>query len=379
MVVLEDGTHFHGTAFGSLGESTGEMVFNTSMTGYQEILTDPSYKGQIVTMTYPLIGNTGVNREDMESATPKVEGFVVREYCKEFSNWRAEESLGSFLEENGVNGVEGIDTRALTKHIRTAGAMRAIVSTTDLNKTRLIEKVKDAPGLIGRDLVKEVTCPIPYRYDPGPGPDPWLPVSPDDRPPVMNGDQVFSVVALDFGAKRNILKILHRLGCEITVVPATSSAEEILSYHPDGIFLSNGPGDPQGVPYAVDTVRELLGQKPLYGICLGHQILGLAMGGSTFKLKFGHRGANQPVKDLKTGRISITAQNHGFCVDLDSLDESLIQVTHVNLNDRTLEGMIHRRLPVYSVQYHPEASPGPHDARSVFHGFLEAMSRERNA
>ncbi|NIQ38913.1 MAG: glutamine-hydrolyzing carbamoyl-phosphate synthase small subunit [Proteobacteria bacterium] len=379
MVVLEDGTSFEGTSFGSFGERTGEIVFNTSMTGYQEILTDPSYKGQIVTMTYPLIGNCGVNPEDMESDLPYVEGFVVKEYSDGFSNWRGRMSLGAFLKDHHVMGVQGVDTRALTRIIRTAGAMRAIISTEDLDHKRLLEKVRDAPTLIGRDLVKEVSCVSPYRWDPGFGDDRWDPLRPEEGFPPVIGDREFSVVTMDFGVKRNILKMLHALGCVITVVPANTSAEEILSYDPDGVFLSNGPGDPEGVPYAVDTVKELLGRKPIFGICLGHQILGLVMGARTFKMKFGHRGANQPVKTLKTERVNITTQNHGFCVDAASLDQNVIETTAVNLNDGTLEGMRHRWLPVYSVQFHPEASPGPHDAGYLFQSFIEDMARGRNA
>jgi len=378
LVVLEDGTSFEGTSFGSFGERTGEIVFNTSMTGYQEILTDPSYKGQIVTMTYPLIGNYGVNAEDMESETPQVEGFVVKEYSEYYSNWRGKTSLRAFLEKYNVVSIEGIDTRALTKHIRTAGAMKAIISTEDVSRNRLLEKVKGTPSLIGRDLVREVTCTKPYCWSPDPNEDQWLHTLPDKNSNPILRDAVFSVVAMDFGLKRSILKMLHAHGCAITVVPANTSAGEILSYGPDGIFLSNGPGDPEGVPYAVDTAKELLGQKPIYGICLGHQLLGLAMGGKTFKLKFGHRGANQPVKDLKTGRVSITTQNHGFCVDTNTLDKRAIEVTAINQNDGTLEGMRHRWLPVHSVQFHPEASPGPHDAGYLFRGFVEDMTERKN-
>jgi carbamoyl-phosphate synthase small subunit len=379
MVVLEDGTSFEGISFGSFGERTGEIVFNTSMTGYQEILTDPSYKGQIVTMTYPLIGNCGVNPEDMESDAPQVEGFVVKEYSDGFSNWRGRMSLGAFLKDHDVIGVQGIDTRALTRLIRTAGAMRAIISTEDLDQKTLLEKVRTAPTLLGRDLVKEVSCVNPYRWDPGSGDDRWGPLPSEEGFPPVIGDGEFSVVTMDFGVKRNILKMLHALGCVITVVPANTPAEEILSYDPDGIFLSNGPGDPEGVPYAVDTVKELLGRKPICGVCLGHQILALVMGAKTFKMKFGHRGANQPVKSLKTQQVSITTQNHGFCVDIASLDQKVIAITAVNLNDGTLEGMRHRWLPIYSVQFHPEASPGPHDAGYLFRGFIEDMARGRNA
>ena len=364
-VALEDGTIFEGTSFGAPGEKTGEVVFNTSMTGYQEILTDPSYKGQIVTMTYPLIGNYGVNEEDVESTQPYVEGFIIREYSSIPSNWRAQGDLGQFLKNRGIIGIEGVDTRALTKHIRTAGAMKAIISTEDMNKDRLIEKAKASPGLVGQDLVKEVSCSAPY---------PWksqFPVS--YQLPFTSRDHRYRIIAMDFGIKPNILRLFESFGCDITVVPANTRADEILSSHPEGIVLSNGPGDPEGVPYAVETTRELIGKKPIFGICLGHQILGLALGGRTYKLKFGHHGGNHPVKDLTKGKVSITAQNHGFCVDIDSLRDEHIESTHINLNDQTLEGMRHRELPIISIQFHPEASPGPHDARYLFEDFIEMM------
>jgi len=365
LIALEDGTIFEGTAFGALGEKTGEVVFNTSMTGYQEILTDPSYKGQIVTMTYPLIGNYGVNHEDVESIQPSVEGFIIREYSPIPSNWRAQGNLGQFLKNCGIMGIEGVDTRALTKHIRTAGAMKAIISTEDVNTDRLIEKAKASPGLIGRDLVKEVSCSAPY---------PWENKFPATNQPLFSPrDHRYRVIAMDFGIKHNILRLVESLGCEITVVPANTTADEILSSNPDGILLSNGPGDPEGVPYAIETTRELMGKKPIFGICLGHQILGLALGGRTYKLKFGHHGGNHPVKDLTKGKVSITAQNHGFCVDIGSLRDEDIEATHVNLNDQTLEGMRHRELPIISIQFHPEASPGPHDARYLFEDFIEMM------
>jgi carbamoyl-phosphate synthase small subunit len=365
IIALEDGTFFEGTSFGALGEKTGEVVFNTSMTGYQEILTDPSYKGQIVTMTYPLIGNYGVNEDDVESMKPHVEGFIIREYSSIQSNWRAQGNLGQFLKDHGIIGIEGVDTRALTKHIRTAGAMKAIISTVDMNKDRLIEKAKASPGLIGRDLVKEVTCSTPY---------PWKSRFPASSRPLFNPrDYRYRVVSMDFGIKHNILRILDSLGCDITVVPASTTAVEILSAHPNGIVLSNGPGDPEGVSYAIETARDLIGQRPILGICLGHQILGLALGGRTYKMKFGHHGANHPVKDLTKGKVIITAQNHGFCVDINTLRRKEIEATYVNLNDQTLEGMRHRELPMSSIQFHPEASPGPHDARYLFEDFMEMM------
>jgi carbamoyl-phosphate synthase small subunit len=374
ILALEDGTLFEGWSFGFPGEKTGEVVFNTSMTGYQEVLTDPSYKGQIVMMTYPLIGNYGVNEEDIESQGPKVEGFIIKEHSPFFSNWRGDMPLSDYLIYHRVMGVEGMDTRALTKHIRLAGAMKAILSTEDLHRDRLIEKAKESPGLIGRDLVKEVTCEKAYLWT-------ELSATPFShsllRPP--NTHFRPKVIVLDFGVKYNILRSLRAWDCEIFVLPASSSIESILSYHPDGILLSNGPGDPEGVPYAIETVRQLIGEKPILGICLGHQLLGLAFGGRTFKLKFGHRGANQPVKDLKTGRVMITSQNHGFCVAPDSLDPDEIELTQINLNDQTLEGMKHKRLPIFSVQYHPEASPGPHDTQILFGEFVRMMELHSNA
>jgi len=390
ILALEDGTIFEGEHFGATGESVGEVVFNTSMTGYQEILTDPSYKGQIVTMTYPLIGNYGCNAEDFESSGPKVEGFVVREYSAYYSNWRANWRLSDFLEKHYIMGIQGVDTRALTKRLRISGVMNGVLSTTDLNPESLVEKAKAFPGLKGLDMVKHVTCQSSY---------PWRNVEPITAFPPSNNNRKdkddlqltfdfdslnnspaehqFRVVAMDFGVKLNILRLLHGYGCDVTVVPAKTSADEILALNPDGIFLSNGPGDPEGVPYAIETVRRLIGMKPIFGICLGHQILGLAFGGSTYKLKFGHRGANQPVKDLATGKVDITAQNHGFCVDIESLNGKKVKITHINLNDNTLEGMEHEELPIFSVQYHPEASPGPHDADYLFERFIEFMKSDK--
>ncbi len=368
VLALEDGTVFEGRSFGFCGEKTGEVVFNTSMTGYQEILTDPSYKGQIVTMTYPLIGNYGINREDIESQEPKVEGFIVKENSSVFSNWRGDHSLSDYLNSHRIMGVEGMDTRAITRHIRLAGAMKATLSTDDFDRDHLIEKAKTSPGLIGRDLVKEVTCEKPF---------PWTNKNDSQflnhhSPPSTLHFRP-KVVALDYGVKYNILRSLCDWNCEVTVLPASSSAEFILSHLPDGILLSNGPGDPEGIPYAIETIRQLIGKKPIFGICLGHQLLGLALGGRTFKLKFGHRGANQPVKDLRTGKVMITSQNHGFSVDPNSLDPAEIELTQMNLNDQTLEGMRHKRLPIFSVQYHPEASPGPHDTQDLFGEFIRMM------
>ena len=370
ILALEDGAIFEGWPFGFLGEKTGEVVFNTSMTGYQEILTDPSYKGQIVIMTYPLIGNYGINQEDIESQGPKVEGFVVKENSSIFSNWRGDKSLSDYLIRHGIMGVEGMDTRAITKHIRLRGAMKAVLSSEDLDRNRLIEKAKASPGLIGRDLVKEVTCGKSFSWASGKDSQFSSPYLPPTPPPFRP-----KVVALDYGVKYNILRSLCDSNCEVTVLPASSSAETILSHHPDGILLSNGPGDPEGVPYAIETVRQLVGKKPIFGICLGHQLLGLALGGRTFKLKFGHRGANQPVKDLITGKVMITSQNHGFCVDPNSLDPAEVEFTQINLNDQTLEGMRHKRFPIFSVQYHPEASPGPHDTQYLFEEFIKMMEK----
>ncbi len=371
ILALEDGTVYEGESFGAEGECDGEVVFNTSMTGYQEILTDPSYKGQIVTMTYPLIGNYGVNAADVESAGPQVAGFVVKEYCALPSNWRSNEPLGSYLERHGVVGIQGVDTRALTRHIRTRGAMRSVLSTTDLNVDSLVQKAKESPGLVGRDLVKEVTCKEPYHWTEG------LYDVLKGEARRMQDEARYRVAAYDFGIKSNILRYLVERGCDVTVFPADAPAEQLLDTKPDGIFLSNGPGDPEPIRYAIDNVRKLIHERPTFGICLGHELIGLALGGKIIKLKFGHRGANQPVKDLKTRKVEITSQNHGFAVDLDSMERDSIELTHVNLNDNTLEGMRHRELPVFCVQYHPEASAGPHDSEYLFDSFAKLMDEGR--
>ena len=356
LLVLSNGKFFRGTVFGSAGETIGEVCFNTSMTGYQEILTDPSYCGQIVTMTYPHIGNYGVNPEDMESDRIQVAGFVVREGSDIPSNFRATQSLPEFLREREIVGIQGIDTRALTRLIRDEGAMNGIISAIDLDPESLLKKVRQAPSMTGQDLARVVTRQSWEIWK-------------------ANHDAAsFKVVAVDFGIKYNILRQLADHGCETTIVPAQTSAEDILALNPDGIFLSNGPGDPAAVSYAIETVRHLLGKKPVFGICLGHQILALARGAKTYKLKFGHRGGNHPVKHLATGKIEITSQNHGFAVDVDSLPNT-IEPTHWNLNDQTLEGFRCTDLPAFSVQYHPEASPGPHDARYLFQNFTHLMEQ----
>lgn len=365
-LALENGMVFTGEAFGADGEVTGEVVFNTSLSGYQEIFTDPSYNGQIVTMTYPLIGNYGINNDDMESAQPQVRGVIVREYFEFHSNFRATESLGAWLRRYNILAVQGLDTRMLTKLLRTDGAMRGVLSTVDMDETSLLVKVHASTRMYGLDLATGVSCREPYDWD-----------GIDSTPFALKAegihDRQFNVVAYDYGIKRNILRRLASYGCNVTVVPMSLPAEEVLNHDPDGIFLSNGPGDPSAVKVAIQNIKKLIGKKPIFGICLGHQLTWLALGGKTFKLKFGHRGGNHPVKHLLTKKIEITSQNHGFAVDPESLDSNLVQVTHENLNDGTNEGFRHLELPLFCVQYHPEASPGPHDSDYLFHDFITMM------
>jgi carbamoyl-phosphate synthase small subunit len=357
LLALEDGRTFRGRSWAAEGEACGEMVFNTSMTGYQEVLTDPSYAGQIVCMTYPLIGNYGVNQADEESARPWVEGFVVREASRVASNWRLDETLDDYLRRWKIVAIEGIDTRALVRHIRDKGAMRACISTVDLDEASLVEKALNSPPMENRELASVVTTDAPYTFK-------------------SEGDERFHVVCYDFGVKRNSLRQLAKLGCRITVVPAATQADEVLAMKPDGIFLSNGPGDPASMNKEVEQIRELIKTSvPTFGICFGHQLLGRAFGGKTFKLAFGHRGGNQPVKDIEEGGVEITSHNHGFAVSADSLPGD-VEVTHINLNDQCVEGMRHRSLPIISVQYHPEAAPGPHDAEHHFRRFIDLMDRK---
>jgi carbamoyl-phosphate synthase small subunit len=364
-LALEDGTVYTGRAFGHAGETTGEVVFNTSMTGYQEVLTDPSYQGQIVTMTYPLIGNYGVTGEDCESRDPHVAGFIVRENAVHPSNFRAEGDLNAYLTKHRIVGIEGIDTRSLVRRLRVRGAMMGVLSATDLDDASLVAKARALPGMEGCDLVREVVPANGYEWDQAglaPLAQTMLPARPASH----------HVVALDYGMKWNIPRCLVQVGCKVTVLPGTAKPADVLDRKPDGIFLSNGPGDPAAVGYAIETVKGLLGKKPIFGICLGHQLLGHAMGGKTYKLKFGHRGANHPVLNQRTGKVEITTQNHGFTVDIESLSRD-VELTHINLNDRTLEGMRHTKLPIFSVQYHPEASAGPHDSSYLFEEFRRLM------
>ena len=396
LLALEDGLVLRGRSFTGPGESLGEVVFNTAMTGYQEILTDPSYKGQIVTMTYPLMGNYGVNPQDLESRGVQVEGFIVKEYHPYPSNWRSRGNLAAYLKAHGKLGVEGLDTRAITKRLREVGAMRGIVSTEDLDPDSLVRRARELPSMDGLDLVPLVTCKAPYWWDEGVVEEgargQWAPLqsSPTPPPPTpyreLGGESGAAdlealwrqrsgkkVVLYDYGVKYNIIRKLKARGLEVLVVPATTPAAAVLQLQPAGIVLSNGPGDPAAVTYAIENVRQCLGARPLFGICLGHQLMGLALGGRTFKLKFGHRGANQPVKNLLSGRVEITSQNHGFAVDLESIPDPEVELTHFNLNDGTLEGLRHLRLKAFSVQYHPEASPGPHDADYLFDEFLKIV------
>ena len=369
ILILEDGTVFKGENFGASGEVSGEIVFNTSMTGYQEIITDPSYNGQIVVMTYPEIGNYGTNSSDLESIHPFARGLIVREYWPIPSNWRSQKTLDSFLRDHNIIGIQGVDTRELTTKIRQDGAQKSYLSTEDFDIDSLRNKVLSSPGIVGMDLVSEVSCGKPFKWNDSSGD--WVSES-RQRP-----DTNYRVVAYDYGIKSNIMRRLYGLGCDLTVVPASTSADEILSMDPDGIFLSNGPGDPEPLTYAIDNIRKLIGKKPIFGICLGHQIISLALGGKTFKLKFGHRGGNQPVKNFKTGKVEITSQNHGFAVAPDSLGKD-VEITHLNLNDDTVEGLRHKEYPLFSVQYHPESSPGPHDSAYLFEDFIELMKENKS-
>ena len=366
-LALEDGRVFCGKAFGAAGERSGELVFNTSMTGYQEVLTDPSYRGQIVTMTCPEIGNYGTNSADCESSAPQVEGFVVREVSVLPSNWRATQGLPQYLREHGIPGISDIDTRALTRHIRTRGAMRAVLSSVDRDQESLVRKARNAPRLADRDLVADVTCGNTFEWRESRDPS-WI-----SDPGLAAAERPLHCVVYDFGVKYNILRLLRECGFRLTVVPASLPAADALALNPEAIFLSNGPGDPSVPSYAIETVGRLIGKAPIFAICLGHQIAALALGGTTFKLKFGHRGANHPVQDLRTGKVAVTSQNHGYAVDPDSLP-STVETTHLNLNDQTCEGFVHRDARLLAVQYHPEASPGPHDSLGLFREFLDLNS-----
>jgi carbamoyl-phosphate synthase small subunit len=375
ILALEDGRVFKGRAAGARTRRGGEVVFNTSITGYQEVFTDPSYSGQIVCLTYPHIGNVGTNLEDEESAKPYIEGLIVREFSALASNWRSSETAQQYLERHGVPVIWDVDTRALVRHLRDVGALRGVVATDGAAVEKLIAEARALPTMAGLELASRVTSKKQYDWDRGSidlataGTD-----SAGKLKPAADSDRRHKVVAYDFGIKQNILRLLVDYGCDVTVVPAQTSAEDVLALKPNGVFLSNGPGDPEPIGYAVANIRKMLGRVPIFGICLGHQLCGLALGGRTFKLKFGHHGSNHPVQNLRTQKVEITSQNHGFCVNPDSLPASDVEITHVNLNDHTNEGMRHRSLPLFSVQYHPEASPGPHDARYLFDDFIAMMN-----
>lgn len=373
-LALEDGTVFTGRSLGAEGEVNGEVCFNTSMTGYQEILTDPSYRGQILTMTYPQIGNYGVNTEDMESAQTHMSGFIVRECSRLVSNFRSTQSLNDFLKQNGVVGLEGIDTRSLVRRLRDSGSMKGVLSTVDLDDVSLVEKARNSAGLVGRDLIKEVMPTQGQTWSEKLSP--WVKMGDKTRAEKSRTALDLHIVALDYGMKWNIPRHLQDMGCKVTVLPGSATAEEVLAQNPDAVFLSNGPGDPEPLLGPIETIRGLLGKKPVFGICLGHQLLSLACGAKTFKLKFGHRGANQPVLDVTTGKVEITSQNHGFAVDEASLPDCL-EITHRNLNDNTVAGVRHKTLPAFSVQYHPEASAGPHDSEYLFERFRELVDGQK--
>jgi carbamoyl-phosphate synthase small subunit len=369
-LALADGRIFKGESFGASGQTEGEVVFNTSMMGYQEVLTDPSYRGQMVAMTYPLIGNYGINPEDFESEKPHLSALIIKELSSVPSSWRSTQTLDEFLKKYNIMGIQGIDTRALTIHIREVGAQQAVLSTKSISDDELFQLAKQSPSIVGRDLVKEVTCSKPYVWEEGE----WDVASGYANVNSEKQANPLNIIAYDLGIKRNILRKFNSLGCKVKVVPASTSSEEVLNEKPDGVFISNGPGDPEGVPYVIKTVSELIGKTPIFGICLGHQIINLALGGKTFKLRFGHHGGNQPVLDMNTKKVEITSQNHCFAVASPPTNEDF-EVTSINLNDQTVEGIRHKKLPVFSVQYHPEASPGPHDSSHLFEEFIQSLKK----